>query len=306
MEYRNLGDTGLKVSSIGMGCVTFGREIDKATSFEVLDRAYEKGITLYDTSAVYGDGVSEVILGEWLTQNDFAVHGPAATGKPGELVMATKVAPPLDRKSIRKAVETSLRSLQMPAIDLYQLHNWDENTPLSETLETLKALHEEGKVMHIGCSNFTPLQFKQALQWQAENGSPRFETIQPMYNLVNRDIEKELIPFCREQNIGIISYSPLGAGFLTGKYTPNKPFPEGTRFDIKPSHTRHYYSDHGFKVVEHLRKSAERLGVPIVQVALWWTINQPGITSVLVGGRKTEHVDQAFTAESLELDFTPL
>ena len=306
MEYRNLGKTGLKVSSIGMGCVTFGREIDNETSFQILDRAYERGITLFDTSAIYGDGASEVILGEWISRNNLTNHEPATEGKQGEFVMATKVAPPLDKESVRKAVETSLRSLRMPTVDLYQLHSWDDDNPLEETLETLKTLHDEGKVQHIGCSNFTPEQLRRSIKWQTENGSPRFETIQPMYNLVNREIESELIPFCQEQDIGIISYSPLGAGFLTGKYSPNKPFPKGTRFDIKPGHTRHYYSPFGFQVVDHLRAASERLGVPIVQVALWWTINQPGITSVLIGGRKQDHVDQAFTAESLNLDFSPL
>jgi len=306
MKYRKLGDTGLFVSSIGLGCVTFGREIERKTAFAVLDRAFERGITLYDTAAMYGDGESEIILGDWLARNGLAHHEPADAGKAGEIVVATKAYPPLTRKNLRKAVETSLRSLKVPFIDLYQLHAWDNETPLHETLEALEELRREEKIKFLGCSNFTPLQLCRSLWWQETHNAARFSTIQPMYNLVNREIEGELIPFCREEHIGIITYSPLGAGFLTGKYTPDGPFPKGTRFDIKPSHTQHYYSDHGWKTVEHLRKSSEQLGVSMVKLALSWVMKQPGTTSMLIGARKIEQVEQAFDSEALEVDFTPL
>jgi 1-deoxyxylulose-5-phosphate synthase len=306
MEYRKLGNTGLNVSSIGLGCVTFGREIDKKTAFRVLDHAFARGVTLFDTAAMYADGASEIILGDWIARNRLTHHEPAHVGKAGELVVATKAYPPLTRKNLREAVETSLRSLQVPFIDLYQLHAWDDETPLSETLGALEDLRYEGKIRFIGCSNFTPLQFCRSLRWQEAHGASKFSTIQPIYNLVHREIEDELIPLCREKHIAILTYSPLGAGFLTGKYTPDGTFPKGARFDIKPSHTRHYYNDHGWRTVEHLRQSSEKLGVSMVNLALSWVIKQPGTTSTLIGARKIEHVDQAFVSDALEADFIPL
>lgn len=292
MEYRKLGRTDLQVSSIGMGCVTFGREIDEETSFAVMDRALARGITLFDTAEAYANGRSEEVVGAWLK----------ARGTRDKIVLATKKLPPSTPEAIVDSVEASLRRLQTETIDLYQLHAWDPNTPLEATLEALGKLVDAGKIRYIGCSNFAAWQLCKAL-WRADvNGWPRMESVQPNYNLVVRDIESELLPLCADQEIGVISYSPLGAGFLTGKYRKGAPEPEGTRFDILPGHQPIYYHDAGFRIMEGLRTKAAETGRTMVNLALAWVIGQPGITSVLIGARHLGHVDQAFEAEEMGLD----
>lgn len=292
MEYRKLGRTDLQVSSIGMGCVTFGREIDEETSFGVMDRALERGITLFDSAEAYANGRSEEVVGAWMK----------ARGTRDKIVLATKKLPPSTPEAIVESVEASLRRLQTETIDLYQLHAWDPNTPVEATLEALGKLVDAGKIRYIGCSNFAAWQLCKAL-WQADvHGWPRMESVQPNYNLVVREIENELLPLCADQEVGVISYSPLGAGFLTGKYRQGAPEPEGTRFDILPAHQRIYYHDAGFRIMEGLRTKAEETGRTMINLALAWVIGQPGITSVLVGARHTGHVDQAFEAEQMGLD----
>jgi aryl-alcohol dehydrogenase (NADP+) len=291
METRKLGRTDLHVSSLGMGCVTFGREIDEATAFQVMDRALERGITLFDTAEAYASGRSEEVVGAWLK----------ARGTRDQIVLATKKLPPSTPDAIVASVEASLRRLQTETIDLYQLHAWDPNTPLEATLETLGKLVDAGKIRYLGCSNFAAWQLAKAL-WRADvHGWPRLESVQPNYNLVVRDIEKELLPLCADQEIGVISYSPLGAGFLTGKYRQGAPEPSGTRFEILPGHQRIYYHDAGFRIMEGLRAQAAETGRTMINLALAWVIGQPGITSVLIGARHTGHVDQAFEAEQLGL-----
>lgn len=292
MEYRKLGRTDLQVSSIGMGCVTFGREIDEETSFDVMDRALERGITLFDSAEAYANGRSEEVVGAWMK----------ARGTRDKIVLATKKLPPSTPEAIVESVEASLRRLQTETIDLYQLHAWDPNTPVEATLEALGKLVDAGKIRYIGCSNFAAWQLCKAL-WQADvHGWPRMESVQPNYNLVVREIENELLPLCADQEVGVISYSPLGAGFLTGKYRQGAPEPEGTRFNILPAHQRIYYHDAGFRIMEGLRTKAEETGRTMINLALAWVIGQPGITSVLVGARHTGHVDQAFEAEQMGLD----
>jgi aryl-alcohol dehydrogenase-like predicted oxidoreductase len=287
MNYRTLGKSGLKVSSIGLGCVTFGREIDEATSFQVMDHAIERGITLFDTAEAYAKGASETTVGNWIKSR----------GLRDKIVLATKVTPPLDAARIQTAVEDSLRRLQVDVIDLYQLHAFDKNTPLEETLATLAKLVEQGKIRYLGCSNFAAWQLCKAL-WKADvAGLPRLESVQPNYNLAIRDIETELLPLCADQEIGVITYSPLGAGFLTGKYTRDKTAPAGTRFDIMPGHWNVYDSERSFQRMEKLRELAAASGSTMIHLALAWVIGQPGVTSVLIGCRNTAQVDQAFEAE---------
>jgi 1-deoxyxylulose-5-phosphate synthase len=291
MEYRMLGKTGIKVSSIGLGCVTFGREIDEATSFQIMDHALERGITLFDTAEAYAQGRSEEVVGQWLK----------ARGRRDQIVLATKVTPPLDEARIVAAAEASLRRLQTDVIDLYQLHAFDPKTPFEATLAALAKLVEQGKVRYLGCSNFAAWQVCKAL-WRADvNGWPRLESVQPNYNLAVRDIETELLPFCADQELGVITYSPLGAGFLTGKYTSDKAAPAGARFDILPGHWSIYDSENAFQRMEQLRATATQTGRTMVDLALSWVIGQPGVTSVLIGCRNTGHIDQAFAAEQTGL-----
>jgi 1-deoxyxylulose-5-phosphate synthase len=289
MEYRKLGRTDLQVSSIGLGCVTFGREIDEETAFAVMDRALERGINLIDTAEAYARGNSETVVGNWL----------AKSGKRDQIVLATKVAGKLNRERILSSAEASLRRLQTDVIDLFQVHHWDAQTPVEETLEALDLLVQQGKVRYIGCSNYAAWHLCKALWRQDVNGWGRMESVQPNYNLAVREIEKEMLPLCADQEVGVISYSPLGAGFLTGKYRKDAEIPQGTRFDVIPDHQNIYFSDKNFDIVEGLRAKAQEMDVPVVRLALAWVINQPGITSVLIGARKIEHVEQAFEAESM-------
>ena len=291
MEYRQLGSTKLKVSSLGMGGGTFGREIDTETSFQVMDHALDRGITLFDTAESYGGGESERVLGAWLESR----------GSRDQIVLATKVAGQLTRDRVLSSAEDSLRRLGVEAVDLFQAHVWCDDIPLEETLEALQMLVDQGKTRFIGCSNYTGAQLEQALIRSAGTGGPRLETVQPNYNLVTRDIETDLLPVCAARNVGVITYSPLGAGFLTGKYRQNHTIPEGTRFDVIPGHQDVYFSDQNFERVENLRKISEETGRSMVQLAMAWVVGQPGVTCVLVGARSTSHIDQAFEAEATGL-----
>ena len=290
MQYRALGNTELNVSTIGMGCVTFGREIDRNASFTILDHAYEQGITLYDTAEAYAAGASETVLGEWIA--DRSVRD--------KIVLATKVSGTLTRQRVLSSAEESLQRLRTDCIDLFQLHSWDSETPLEETLAALSELVDQGKVRSVGCSNWTAAQLRDALAITRASSGARMESVQPPYNLVQREIENDLLPLCDEQQVGVISYSPLAAGFLTGKYSRNGAVPAGTRFDVIPGHQPIYFTEHGFGVLDKLRAGSERTGHSMIQLALAWTLNRPGITSVLIGARNPSHIDQAINALQVE------
>ena len=291
MEIRQLGNSELHVSSIGLGSVTFGREIDAETSFSVIDYAMDRDINLIDTAEVYSAGGSEKVLGQWLSRSS----------NRQKVVLGTKIVPPLGRERILQVAEESLRRLQTDVIDLYQLHAFDPSTPLEETMDALNTLVQQGKVRYLGCSNFDAWQICKAL-WIADvNGWAPMVSVQPNYNVAIRDIETELLPFCADQNIGVTSYSPLGAGFLTGKYTKTWTAPKGTRFDVMPDHWDIYENDVSMRRMEGLRDVASETGISMVQLALAWAIGQPGITSVLIGCRTTSHIDQAFQAEEMGL-----
>jgi len=292
MEYRALGTSTLQVSAIGLGCVTFGREIDRPASFAILDRAIERGITLLDTAANYGDGASETVLGSWLRDRGLRKH----------IILATKVAPPLTQANISATAEASLRRLGCETVDLLQVHSWDAGTPLEETLDALDTLVRQGKTRFLGCSNFSCAQFSAALERQRSRHVSAFVSSQSIYNLVHREIEQDLLPFCQAQGLGMITYSPLGAGFLTGKHKRGNSAPAGSRFDVKPGHTRIYYTEEGFATVEALAALAARLNHSMVQLALHWVLTRPEPTSVLVGARDPAQVDQAFAARELTLD----
>ncbi|MBL8848804.1 MAG: aldo/keto reductase [Planctomycetaceae bacterium] len=291
METRPLGRSDLRVSAIGLGCVTLGREIDRDTSFAVLDRAREHGITLFDTAEAYSQGTSESILGEWIT----------ARRNRDQIVLATKVSGTLTRQRITDSAAASLVRLQTDRIDLFQLHSWDDETPLEETLSALESLVRAGKVRAIGVSNWSALQLCRALLSAAVRAGIRIESIQPPYNLVQREIEPELLPLCVEHQIGITSYSPLGAGFLTGKYTSPTDVPKGTRFDVIPGHQPIYFTDAGFRVVNALRALSAESGRTMMDLALAWVLSRPGVTSMLIGARSPAQVDQAVRAHSTPL-----
>ena len=291
MEYRLLGQTDLTVSSLGLGCVTFGREIDQQRAFAIMDHALELGINLFDTAEAYAAGRSEELIGQWMNERQ----------NREQIVLATKVAGAQTREHILESAEQSLRRLQTDRIDLFKVHNWDPEVPLSETIDALNTLVEQGKARYIGSSNYDADQLAQALQESAASGCARMEATQPNYNLVVRDIEEALLPLCAEHQIGVVSYSPLGAGFLTGKYRRQGPVPEGTRFDVIPGHQDIYFKDEYFDIIEGLRAKSTESGRSMIDLALAWVIGQPGISSVLVGARDTSQIDQAFAAEAAGL-----
>lgn len=291
MDYRRLGESALKVSAVGLGGGTFGREIPADPAFAIMDHAFERGITLFDTAEAYAAGASEQIIGQWLTARNCRER----------VILTTKITCPLTRRRILSSADSSLQRLRTDRLDLFLLHRWDPDTPLDETLEALESLVAAGKTRYIGCCNYTAAQVEQALALQERRGWHRLAAVQSNYNLAVRDIECALLPLCARKHIGVISYSPLGAGFLTGKYRSGAPVPKGTRFDIIPGHQNIYFSAARFRVVEGLRAQAEALGVAMAQLALAWVFGQSGIDSVLVGARNAAHLDQALTARNFLL-----
>ncbi len=290
MEYRKLGNSDLEVSSIGLGCVTFGREIDEAASFLLIDHALEHGINLLDTAEVYAHGASENVIGSYIKKKK----------NRDNFILATKKIAPLDYDAIIEGLESSLQRLQTDHVDLYQLHVYDQKVSLEETFRALDKLTADGKVRFVGCSNFTAENLKDAFEVSETLSHARFVSIQPNYNLVARGIEQEILPFCQEKTIGVLSYSPLGAGFLTGKFRKGETIPGGTRFDVMPAHQDIYFKDALFEVMEGLRSLADESGLSMIHLALRWVMTRPGVSSVLTGGRHIGHVDQAINAAEAE------
>jgi aryl-alcohol dehydrogenase-like predicted oxidoreductase len=244
---------------------------------------------LLDTAAIYHQGASETVLGNWLAE-----RGP---GCREEIVLATKVTGSLSREAIFRSCDESLKRLKTDLIDLYQLHNWDPETPLEETLNALESLRTAGKIRFGGCSNWTADQLKQADVLAKENESlVPMNSIQPPYNLVQREIEADVIPFCEQKQIGVVAYSPLAAGFLTGKYRPGGEIPAGARFDVIPQHQPIYFTQEGWRILEGLQTLAERENRSMIDLALAWVVRQSGVTSVLAGARDPRHVDQIIEA----------
>jgi aryl-alcohol dehydrogenase (NADP+) len=307
MNIRRMGRTGLKVSEICLGTMTFGHQCDEPTSVAILNKAAEHGVTFLDTADVYPvppspetAGRSEVILGSWLQgrRDQYVVatkcrmrvgHGPNDAG--------------LSRRHILKAVDDSLRRLRTDYIDLYQPHSPDSDTPLDETLAALDTVVQQGKVRYLGCSNYPAWQVALALGASARREWARFDCVQPRYNLLYRDIEAELLPLCQDQGLGVIAYKPLAGGFLSGKYQATQPPPPGTRFTLGKTgdlYRERYWQQAQFEAVEHLRRSlGER---SLVQMAIAWVLAQPGITAAIVGASRPEQLEESLKAVDTKLD----
>ena len=253
------------ISRIGLGCVTFGREIDEAASFALLDHALERGITHFDTAAAYGGGASETILGKWLESR-----------KPANITVATKILPPYDRIDLTP----SLERLGVDHIDLLYLHQWHDTA-----LQAAEAL-EKLPVKRFGASNVTLAQLC-AL-------GPRFSVIQNNHNLAVSDVSGELRDYCTEHEVAIVTYSPLGAGFLTGKHQNG--VQAGSRFEIIPGHQQVYFHEAAYERLARLEAIAKRTGHSQAHLALAWVLHQPGIACTLIGGRTPAHIAQAFAA----------
>ncbi len=298
MEYRQFGRTGLRVSPIGLGCMTFGREIDEAASRTIIQRALEAGINFFDTADVYGRGASEEIVGR-------ALHEAR-----GRVVLATKFYGPMgqgpndrggSRYHVMDAAEASLRRLQTDHIDLYQMHHFDPETPLDETLRALDDLVRAGKVRYIGCSNFAAWQIAKAFWVSDRDRLARFVSVQPRYSLVFREPEIDLLPMCASEGLAVIPYSPLAGGFLTGKYRSGTPPPADTRLATAPWYQDVYIKDKNFRVVEALEQYAQTRGVPKEQLAIAWVMSQPEVTAPIVGARTVQQLETALAACELKM-----
>jgi len=312
MEHARLGRTGLQVSRLCLGTMTFGLQCDEDTSFAILDRAFEGGINFLDTSDAYPLGRSsheeagrtEQIIGHWLDER----------GHRDDMIIATKafgaVGPnSWDRGNSRKhlldAVDASLRRLGVEYIDLYQLHGYDRSTPIDETLRALEDIVRSGRVRYIGASNFLAYQLARAVGRSEVLNLARLDSIQPRYNLLYREIERELLPLCEEESIGVISYNPLAGGLLTGKHDPAGPPEEGSRFTLGtagPRYQQRYWHDREFATVEELRGVADGLGVSLTTMSVAWVLANPVITAPIIGASRPEQLDDSLAAVESPLD----
>ena len=287
MDYRSLGRSGLRVSVIGLGGNTFGRYADAGGTERIVTRALELGVNFIDTADIYGAGQSESLLGS------------ALKGRRERVLLATKVGMRMgdgpnevgaSRKRVIESCDASLRRLQTDWIDLYQIHRFDEQTPLAETLEALDMLQRAGKVRYIGCSNFSAWQLAHALGLSERYHLARFVSIQPEYNLLRREVEREIIPCCAALGVGIIPYFPLEAGVLTGKYKPGEPAPEGTRGHDNPGFS-HRLRPEALATVQRLDAWARERGHTVGELALAWLAAQPSVATVIAGTTRPEQVE---------------
>ncbi|MFW6182056.1 MAG: aldo/keto reductase [Spirochaetota bacterium] len=303
MQYRKLGNTGLIVSALGLGTMQFGGKMNmgnlgKEDTDKMVKLALDRGINFIDTADVYSRGESETLLGNTLK------------GIRQEIVLATKARLPMSdenfnhsgatRVNIMREIDASLKRLQTDYIDLYQIHGWDIETPLEETLRALDDLVRAGKVRYIGLSNYLAWQAAAAVELQVRGNLERYATAQLYYSLVGRELEHEWTYCARYYNLGILVWSPLAGGFLSGKYDRKSPPPENTRF-AEAGQFVPFDKEKGYDVVDALREVAGRHGVSPARVALAWTLSRPMISSVLIAGRKTEHLEDNIKAADLQL-----
>lgn len=308
MQHTRLGRTGLQVSRLCLGTMTFGFQCDEPTSVRILDHATEGGITFIDSADAYPIGGTfdtvgrtEEILGRWL-------HG-----RRHDVVLATKCFAPMSRrpwdrgnsrKHILEAFDASLRRLQTDYIDLYQLHGPDPATPIDETLRALEDLVRSGRVRYIGCSNFLAYQVARAIGRSEALGVARFDSVQPRYNLLFREIERELLPLCAEEGIGVIPYNPIAGGFLSGKHDRASGPEEGSRFTLGTAAERYqdrYWHEGMFETVEQLRPLAAEEGIPLATMALSWVLANPIITAPIIGASRPEQLDDLLAAAAKPL-----
>ncbi|MGE5389608.1 MAG: aldo/keto reductase [Deltaproteobacteria bacterium] len=309
MQFRSLGCSGLKVSSLCMGTMTFGNQADKKNSFVILDRAREAGINFIDTADGYPLGGSfeqlgstEEIIGEWLV------------GRRDKFVLATKCFMPmgpdinergLSRKHVIDAVENSLRRLKTDYIDLYQAHQFDPATPIEETMRAFDDLVRQGKVRYIGVSNWKAWQVMKAQGIAEIKNYIRIESVQPRYNLLFRLIEEELVPLCLSEGIGIISYNPLAGGILTGRYQPGQAVEENTRFSLGgvyqagSLYKERYWQEPVFAAVERYRAWCRENSCDMATTAVRWTMHQPAISSVIIGASRPEQMEASLASADM-------
>jgi 1-deoxyxylulose-5-phosphate synthase len=305
MDQIRLGNSGLHVSRLGLGMMSYGNDanrawmLDEAAAEPIVRRAAEGGFTFFDTADMYSQGASEVATGRLLRK----------LLTRDELVIATKVYFPmtpgpdgrgLSRKHILSAIDASLQRLELDYVDLYQIHRWDSETPIEETMEALHDVVRAGKARYIGASSMYAWQFAKAQRVAERHGWTPFVSMQNHYNLIYREEEREMIPQCIDQGVGIIPWSPLARGFLTGTRTRDGER-RTTRAETDPLQDEWYGRPEDFAVVDRLNEVAEGRGVPPAQIALAWLLHRPGVTAPIVGATKIGHLEDALAAADLEL-----
>ncbi|RIA56139.1 aldo/keto reductase [Dichotomicrobium thermohalophilum] len=298
MQYRNLGRSGLKVSEICLGTMTFGHSTDEREAAAIMDAAFDAGVNFFDSSNTYAKGRSEEILGDLLK------------GRRHEAVIGTKVFNPtgpapndsgLSRLNILRAVEESLRRLQTDYIDVYYLHHTDDETPLDETLRALDDLVRDGKVRYIACSNFEAWRLLESMWISDTKGLERFTAYQPQYNLVVRDIEAEILPVCRLKGVGVVAWGPLAGGFLTGKYKPGERTAPGTRSEENWVFMDHMFAPNADDTLKTLLRLSKEVGCAPGALALRWVLEQPDVSSAIVGARTVEQFRKSLEAVDLSV-----
>ena len=298
--------SGQCISTIGLGSVNIGGSLDDEAAYLLMDHALERGITFFDTAEEYASGRAESRIGDWLRR----------TGCRSDITLCTKVLG--GASDIHAALEASIDRLGTDFVDMYLMHEFVPSPPLDEILAALTEEAQAGRVRAIGCSNYSAAQLEQALQISRDRGYCRYEVVQPEYNLVMAPVsdhsgesmfpvglsetEDQLLPLAERERIAVTTYSPIGSGFLTGKYAHARPSLPGTRFEHGGPAAEHYLTDRNFQVLEFVRSRAESLGIPVVQLAQAWVMTHPSVTSVIIGPRTTEQIDDAVAAHERGLD----
>ncbi|UWE10384.1 aldo/keto reductase [Actinacidiphila bryophytorum] len=307
MEYRNLGRSGCAVSALCLGTMTFGSESDEKTAFAQLDRFVEAGGTFIDTADVYSGGRSEEIVGRWLADRPADVTEQVVIATKGRFPMGPGPNDAgLSRRHLDRALTASLRRLGVDSIDLYQVHSWDPLTPVEETLQFLSDAVHQGRIHYVGLSNFTGWQLQKAVDTADFRGLVRPVTLQPQYSLLSREIEWEITPACQSEGLGLLPWSPLGGGWLTGKYRRDERPTGATRLGENPDRGVEAYDRRAamartWAVVDEVQAVAEETGATMAQVALAWLLDRPAVTSVILGARTVEQLDDNLGAAGLRL-----
>lgn len=298
MDYRRMGRSGLKVSELCLGTMTFGHGTDQAEATRIVDLAFAAGVNFFDTANAYGSGQSEVLLGN------------ALKGRRKDAIIATKVFNPMgggpndsgmSRVHILRAIEDSLTRLQTDYVDIYYIHHVDTQTPLEELLRAFDDLVRQGKVRYIACSNYEAWRLMEALWLSDTKNLASFACYQPQYSLVVRDIEEEIIPVCQLKGLGVVIWSPLAGGFLTGKYQPGTRTAAGTRSAEGWAYPERYFAANADESLRVLLDVAQEVGHSPAQVALRWALAQPAITSAIIGARTTEQARDNFLTSGWQL-----
>jgi aryl-alcohol dehydrogenase-like predicted oxidoreductase len=306
MEYRTLGNSGCAVSNLCLGTMTFGAETDEDGARAQLDRFVEAGGTLVDTADVYSRGVSEEIIGRWLAARPGDVTEPVVLATKGRFPMdAHPNGDGLSRRHLTRALDASLRRLGVDAIDLYQMHAFDPWTPLEETVRTLDGFVRAGKIRYWGLSNFTGWQLTKIVHIARGLGAVPPVTLQPQYSLIVREIEWEIVPAARDAGLGLLPWSPLGGGWLSGKYHRGNRPSGATRLGEDPNRGMEAWerrgTDRTWQIIEAVEQVAQARGVSMAEIALAWVTDRPGVTSTILGARTLEQLETNLAASDLHL-----